>query len=361
MFPKNCWYVAATTSELQPGGVVSRIICEIPMALFRSQEGQVGVLLDRCPHRLFPLSAGRVEGEGLRCAYHGLVFATDGQCREIPTQPEIPVNACATAYPVREQHGLIWVWPGDKALADETPLPGFETGEGYLAGLDFSCLDPSETWGVAGPNVIHLKAGYMLAVDNLMDLTHTAFVHAETFDNAGILDSERTVKAVGQQRLIDFFNFKNTMSAPLRTGYMLDEAVPLFNNFLETYWQVPGIMILVHGAVPEGGDRESDGAIVLNTNILTPATSTTSHYFWAQSVYRNRGEGKVRDLWDVMTKAAFAEDEETLDKQQANLDRFGTTTLDDDVALVLKADKAIVLARRIVNRMVKEEASVGSA
>lgn len=329
------------------------------MAIFRTGDGEVGILLDRCPHRLFPLSEGNIEGPGLRCAYHGLVFETDGKCSEIPSQPEIPANACATAYPVREQHGLIWVWPGETALADETPLPAFETGAGYLAGLDFSCLEPSETWGVAGPNVIHLNAGYMLAVDNLMDLTHTAFVHAKTFDNGGILGSDRTVKAVGKSQLIDFFAFKNTMSAPLRTGYMLDPEVPLFDNFLETYWQAPGVMILVHGAVPEGGDREADGAIVLNTNILTPATRTTSHYFWAQSVYKNRGDGSVRDLWDVMTQAAFAEDEETLDKQQMNLDRFGSITLDDDVALVLKADKAIVLARRIVNRMVKEEATVG--
>jgi len=355
MFPMNCWYVAAMTHELEPGQVMSRMICNIPMALFRSHSGEAGALLDRCPHRLFPLSQGKVEEQGLRCAYHGLVFERDGQCAQIPSQPEIPANACVTSYPVREEHGLIWVWPGEKSQAASVPLPGFETGEGYLSGLDFSCLDPSDEWGVAGPHVIHLNANYMLAVDNLLDLTHTAFVHANTFDNAGVLDSERTVKTVGDQQLIDFFGFKNTMSAPLRTGYILDENVPLFDNYLETRWQAPGVMILVHGAVPEGGDREQDGAIVLNTNILTPATERSCHYFWAQSVYRNRGDGKVRDLWDMMTRAAFAEDEDTLEKQQANLERFGSASMADDVALVLKADKAIVLARRIVSRMMKQE------
>lgn len=356
MFPKNAWYVAAIATELPTQGVLARTVCETPLALFRERNGAVGAVLDRCPHRLYPLSKGTMTDAGLQCGYHGLVFDTSGKCRSIPSQTEIPDRACVRAFLVREAHGLIWLWPGDPALAETTPLPGFATGEGYLAGLDFSCLVPSETWGVAGPHRIHIDANYMLAVDNLLDLTHTAFVHAKTFENAGVLGSDRTVKTVGEQQVIDFFGFKNTMSAPLRAGYILDEAVPLYDNYLETYWQAPGVMILVHGAVPEGGDREAAGAIVLNTNIITPETATTCHYFWAQSVYRNRGEGKVRDLWEVMTKAAFAEDEETLRNQQANLAAFGTSSLDDDVALVLKADKAIVLARRIVSRMVKQEA-----
>lgn len=355
MFPKNAWYVAALSSELATGQVMARQICEIPMALFRKANGTLGAVLDRCPHRLYPLSKGRVVEAGLQCGYHGLVFASDGRCQSIPSQPDIPDRACVTAYQVKEANGLVWVWPGDPRLAADTPLPAFETGPGYLSGLDFSCLEPSDQWGVAGPHLIHINANYMLAVDNLLDLTHTAFVHAKTFDNAGVLDSARTIKTVGERQLIDFFGFKNTMSAPLRAGYLLDEKVPLFDNYLETYWHAPGVMILVHGAVPEGGDRESDGAIVLNTNIITPETASTCHYFWAQSVYKNRGDGKVRDLWDMMTRAAFAEDEETLRNQQANLAAFGTDTLDGDVALVLKADKAIVLARRTVARLVRQE------
>jgi len=55
--------------------------------------------------------------------------------------------------------------------------------------------------------------------------------------------------------------------------------------------------------------------------------------------------------------AAFGEDEAVLRTQQANLERFGTQDLQDDVALMLKADKAIVMARRIAARMVREEAA----
>lgn len=357
MFPKDCWYVAAIDREVQAGAVLCRTICEVPMALFRDQEGRIGALLDRCPHRLFPLSRGTVDAAGLRCAYHGLAFDTAGRCTAIPSQVEIPANARVAAFAVREAHGMIWVWPGNQEAAATTPLPAFPRGDGYLAGLDFSCLDPSGSWGIAGPECIHVDANYMLAVDNLLDLTHTAFVHAATFDNAGVLDSARTVKAMAGNQLIDFFGFKNRMSRPLRDAYILDERVELYDNFLETYWHPPGVMVLVHGAVPEGGDRERDGAIVLNTNIITPEREDSCHYFWAQSVYRNRGAGAVRDMWDVMTRTAFAEDVEVLQAQQANLERFGSTSLADDVSLVLKADKGIVLARRIVDRMIREEAA----
>ena len=355
MFPKNAWYVAATSREIEAAGVLARTICELPLVLYRSQNGDVGALLDRCPHRLFPLSKGAVTENGLRCGYHGLAFGKDGRCTHIPSQEEIPPNAKVAAYSVREAHGLIWLWPGDPALAEETPLPSFETGEGYLAGLDFSCLDASETWGVAGPHLIEVDANYMLAVDNLLDLTHVAFVHAKTFDNAGILGSERITKVIEPDQLIDFFRFKNPMSPPLRAAYMLDPDVPIYDSFLETYWHAPGTMILVHGATPEGEDRETSGVIVMGINAITPATRTSCHYFWSQAVYRNVRDGAVRDAWEIATRAAFGEDEEALRTQQANLERFGTRELQDDVSLMLKSDKAIALARRTVARLVKNE------
>lgn len=356
-WPINSWYVCAVSAELLPGSVIARVICGEPMVIFRNRKGHLGALLDRCPHRLFPLSEGSVTDRGLQCAYHGMTFGIYGECSYIPSQELIPANAGARAFPVSEAHGLIWVWPGEASRAGHVPLPTFETGQGYLAGLDFSCNVPSEDWGVAGPHRIHIKANYLLAVDNLLDLTHTAFVHAETFDNSGVLDSERIIKTIGPQQLTDFFGFKNSMSAALRSGYMLDDAVQVFDNFLETYWQSPSVMILVHGAVPEGRDRESDGAIVLNTNIITPETETSCHYFWAQSVYRNRGNGQVRSQWERMTEAAFAEDEAILSKQQANLDRFGSIRVQEGTSLVLQADKAITLARRLVSRQICDEAA----
>ncbi len=346
MFPKNSWYVAAMSHEVPEKGVLGRVVCEVPVAIYRDVSGALTALLDRCPHRLYPLSQGKVTERGLQCGYHGLTFGGDGRCLEIPSQPEIPPNACVRSFPVREGHGFIWFWPGDPAVAKATPLPIFPTAPGYRQGLDFSCLTDLDNWGVAGPERIHIDANYMLAVDNLLDLTHTAFVHASTFDNGAVLTSERTVKASGDQ-IYDFFAIQGQLSKNLQKAYLLDDRI--HDNFLETHWAPPGVMILVHGATVKGGVRE-DGACVLNVNIITPETATTCHYFWAQCVWGNKGDGRVRDTWGELTKIAFAEDETTLRNQQANLSRFAVDDLDHGVGLVLKADRAIVMARKIVAR-----------
>src|SRR6185369_2986965 len=55
-----------------------------PVALSRTAAGEIVALEDRCCHRFAPLSMGRLEGDELRCMYHGLKFASDGRCTEIP-------------------------------------------------------------------------------------------------------------------------------------------------------------------------------------------------------------------------------------------------------------------------------------
>jgi len=57
-------------------------------------------LEDRCCHRHAPLSAGRREGDSIRCGYHGLKFNEQGLCTEIPGVDKVPPKACVRAYPV---------------------------------------------------------------------------------------------------------------------------------------------------------------------------------------------------------------------------------------------------------------------
>ncbi len=136
------------------------------------------------------------------------------------------------------------------------------------------------------------------------------------------------------------------LSPALQNAYQLGDE--LHDNFMETHWALPGVMILAHGATLKGGVRE-DGTCVLGVNIITPETSTSCHYFWVQSVWQKKGNGVAPDTWGKLTRLAFAEDEATLRTQQANLSRFGVEDL------VLKADRAIVMARSIVARKVRAE------
>ena len=88
LLTKDAWYVAATTEELSKSPVARRIL-DLPVFLYRGEGGTVTAMLDRCPHRRFPLSKGLLEDGGVRCGYHGLKFAADGRCIDVPCQKEI--------------------------------------------------------------------------------------------------------------------------------------------------------------------------------------------------------------------------------------------------------------------------------
>lgn len=91
------------------------------------------VFLDQCPHRLAPLSEGRIDEKtgNLMCSYHGWQFDKQGICTHIPQaeNPELVSKnkeiLCAVALPVRQQQDLLWVWPDVKSTqqATNTPLP----------------------------------------------------------------------------------------------------------------------------------------------------------------------------------------------------------------------------------------------
>ena len=137
MFVKNCWYVAAWSSEITESGTTSLSIANEPLLLYRTSAGEIVVLEDRCCHRQAPLSRGRREGDDIRCMYHGLKFDASGRCIEIPGQESIPERARVRRFPAMDLHSWVWVWMGDAALADPALVPG-------AVGLD----DPA--WSLRG-------------------------------------------------------------------------------------------------------------------------------------------------------------------------------------------------------------------
>jgi uncharacterized protein len=102
-------------------------------ALFRDAGGRARAVLDRCPHRFAPLSAGKVMGGRITCPYHGWNFAGDGEGRS-PTQPER--NDCATeALATQEAHGAVWLapWSPGERSSDNVQLT--DTLAGHIAAL----------------------------------------------------------------------------------------------------------------------------------------------------------------------------------------------------------------------------------
>ncbi len=168
-FPKRWWYPACRSHDL--GRHPRRIeLMGTPLAVFRDRSGRARALLDRCPHRNYPLSLGRVTDEGaLECGYHGWRFDGCGECVGVPgltgSEPAAANRAVPTR-PAREQDGFVWVWGDPDAEVDREPLalPRFDgprTGETVFA-RDLDCTLHS-------------------ALENALDVPHTAFLHGGVF------------------------------------------------------------------------------------------------------------------------------------------------------------------------------------
>src|ERR1044072_7833794 len=125
MFLRNCWYVAAWDHELIDGRLVARTLLGDHLLLFRGESGKVTILDNRCPHRGALLSNGRLEGDSIRCLYHGLQFDGTARCVQIPGQELIPPKMRVRHFPVVERDHLVWFWPGDPAQAHPSQIVDF--------------------------------------------------------------------------------------------------------------------------------------------------------------------------------------------------------------------------------------------
>jgi vanillate O-demethylase monooxygenase subunit len=126
IFLKNCWYVAAWDHELIDGAKLARTILEQPVVLYRGESGRVMAMEDRCCHRGAPLSMGRIEGDCIRCMYHGMKFDPSGKCIQIPGQDVIPARLGVRSFPIVQRDHLVWIWMGDAEKADPALVVDYE-------------------------------------------------------------------------------------------------------------------------------------------------------------------------------------------------------------------------------------------
>ncbi|QNT79595.1 Rieske 2Fe-2S domain-containing protein [Entomobacter blattae] len=119
----NYWYPIAWSYEIDRGKAHAVEFAGEPIVLVRPENGEIFALEDRCSHRQVPLSKGVVEGQAVRCCYHGWTFDTTGKCVDVPYlgKGKLPNGVCA--YPCQEQNGVVFIFPGDKTKAATTPLP----------------------------------------------------------------------------------------------------------------------------------------------------------------------------------------------------------------------------------------------
>lgn len=180
---RNRWYIAGFAHEIsrQP---IERTILGTPVVLYRTQAGAAVAMYGLCPHRYYPLAQGRLEGDAIVCGYHGFTFATDGKCVRVPSQ-DTGTGFHQPSYPLLERGPLVWIWMGDAALADPDRLAPYEDFGLDQAGWRHSCYC-----------YMPMRGRAQLLIDNLMDLTHVAYIHhhlpgGDVFKNTAMKAEER--------------------------------------------------------------------------------------------------------------------------------------------------------------------------
>ena len=334
MWPENAWYVAAFSSEIQ-GGLLARKFLGKAVVLYRRGDDTVAALEDRCAHRRLPLSFGYVENDQVVCGYHGMAFNGQGQCTRIPGQEKIPASACVRSFPVVERHRLVWIWMGDPSLAD----PGLVPDMGRLDRPDWI---PSQGY-------CHLNADYRLLNDNLLDLSHVAFVHGRTIGNAAVAESPIEVSQQGSVVRVHR-DVVGAMAPPFYT--CLGKYTKPIHRWHTVNYHAPSICVIEVGcrALHEGdGLGEITGCVM---HLATPETETSTHYFWAfVRNFRQVDEFLTRYIQEAVD-ATHNEDKVVVELQQSALT---PDECDNPVQTAIAVDSGPIRGRRVLQAMMADE------
>ena len=187
----KAWYPMSPVDFLDPKVPNKMKLLGRSMVAWRAGDGEWAVADDSCPHRMAPLSLGYLDDkQRLTCRYHGWAFDKDGKASEIPMSINADaektacasLRSCATSFPVKNEAGVLWVWPtagADAWLeASATPVATANAEQGELTG----------EWGM-----VELPVGYSPSLENQFDPSHAEWLHAKYEAETGLLSKEENV------------------------------------------------------------------------------------------------------------------------------------------------------------------------
>jgi 5,5'-dehydrodivanillate O-demethylase oxygenase subunit len=158
---RRFWHPVHLSRELKPGQAVPIRVMGEDFTLFRGEGGTAQVLAHRCAHRGAQLSVGRVDGDALRCRFHGWTYDAGGRCIE---QPAEPAPFCAkiriAAHPTVEQLGLVFAYFGP---APTPPIPRWPE------------LDRPNRM----TTIETMPCNWFQFAENIVDDVHVGFVHRD--------------------------------------------------------------------------------------------------------------------------------------------------------------------------------------
>jgi vanillate O-demethylase monooxygenase subunit len=242
--------------------------------------------------------------------YHGLKFAPDGRCIEIPGQERIPQSACVRRFPLQVVGSWVWVWMGDADKADTAAIPPTIALDDPAYRLQAGQLD--------------YDAHYLLIDDNLLDLSHLSFAHEKTLgmDMPQWADMRPRMSPIERG-----LRFERWHTGHRPRGFMkkLGEVVDVWTAYDFLF---PGIFLQRTSFFPAGTADESGRKAPqreplfhrVDEQAVTPVGARKSRYFYAAGTRATDIDPDKLERLYAVTTTAFHEDKGIIEAQQKLID-----------------------------------------
>lgn len=164
---RRYWIPIAPFTQLLENPVRKVRVLGEDLVLYRDRKGGLGLIGNRCLHRLVDMQYGIPDENGLRCPYHGWLYGKTGECLERPLEgkPSQPIGRKLAGYPVQELGGLIFAYLGP------APVPALPPWDLFVW--------PNAVRQI-GINV--LDCNWLQCQENTGDPTHSVFTHGHMFN-----------------------------------------------------------------------------------------------------------------------------------------------------------------------------------
>jgi vanillate O-demethylase monooxygenase subunit len=335
--PHNCWYSLATSDEVGREPLGRRALGQ-GVVLFRTSDGTAVALEDRCVHRPYPLSLGRLDGDTIVSGYSGFAYDAEGLCVRVPTQDEIPVGARVRAFPVHDDGVFVWVWLGDPARAALRPpaaLPWLRD-EGWVT--------IGDAWETA--------ADLALLHENFADITHVAVV--DPFIAPPVLHSSPPPLEVEVTETTVAFS-RTYAAAPMATWQAelagLDPAL-LHVQRERGAFVSPGVWVDSWDVDVDDGSAAGRTLTFRFTHAVTPIAAGRTRHAWRVSRNFSLGDQASKVLLPIFGDY-YRRVQSILETMQQVLDTDGPRR-----EINVSADAAALQVRKIIRNMVADETGV---
>lgn len=346
-YPLNQWYIAGYASEFTDAPL-ARTIFGDPLVFFRTAEGKPVALWGLCAHRFMPLERGRIEGDAIVCPYHGYSYNEAGACIRIPTGAKPSPHARLRSYPLVERASLVWIWMGNAEEASPAKIPD---------AADIGLGEDTSSWRVDTAMLIPLRSRAAMLIDNLFDLSHVAFIHADSIPGGDALVMAEPIVEAGDDR----FRVSRYISGlTLLDDSFLAKMIPVARGAGALYANQHSEMYspaLVNASGPwlweqdEGGGPGKPVAMLNFVHGVTPETDHTTHYFGIVTRNYELDDDELSQFLCRQMDRVRQEDVESLEAVEMVADTYASTRSE----ISTKVDEGALKVRRVLRKLLERQ------